>query len=300
MNDRISLSILDLQEKYGDLRAIDEAANIGLSNVDFDLVFSGHSVDKEGDIYSLGKRAVWEYYSGVAAYAKERGIKIVQTHGRLVGYGNTPEGDELFVKNAEMDCIATEALGAKHTVFHTPAYNWVGDLSDERMFEIGVSLFTSVLPFAKAHGIKIAAETHGTASKYNKMEFFGIPDNLLELIRRVKETCNAADALCVCVDTGHTNLAVAMGHPPVGDVIRRLGSLVEVLHLHDNNGIKDQHKIIGTGIIDWKDIFAALREIGYKGYYNLETMLKHFGEDFEIEEATFSVKVLDHMLKSRN
>ena len=91
-----------------------------------------------------------------------------------------------------------------------------------------------------------------------------------------------------------------MGHPSVGDVIRKLGSLVEVLHIHDNNGIKDQHKIVGTGIIDWKDTLSALEEIGYSGYYNLETMLKHFGEDFEVEEAKFSVKVLDHMLKSRN
>lgn len=300
MNDRISLSILDLQEKYGDREAIDIAAKIGLSNVDFDLVFLKHSVDKEGDIYSLGKDAVREYYSSIADYAKERGVKIVQTHGRLVGYGNTPEGDELFVKNAEMDCVATAALGAKHTVFHTPAYNWVGDLPDERMFEIGVSLFSSVLTFAKENGIKIAAETHGTASKYNKMEFFGIPENLLELIKRVRNISPAADALCVCVDTGHTNLAVKMGHPPVSDVIRKLGSLVEVLHLHDNDGVKDQHKIVGTGIIDWKDTLAALDEIGYSGYYNLETMLKHFGEDFEVEEAEFSVKVLDHMLKNRN
>ena len=95
MNDRISLSILDLQEKYGDREAIDIAAKIGLSNIDFDLVFLKHSVDKEGDIYSLGKDAVREYYSSIADYAKERGVKIVQTHGRLVGYGNTPEGDEL-------------------------------------------------------------------------------------------------------------------------------------------------------------------------------------------------------------
>jgi sugar phosphate isomerase/epimerase len=90
-----------------------------------------------------------------------------------------------------------------------------------------------------------------------------------------------------------------MGYPTVGDVIRDLGDLVEVLHMHDNNGIKDQHKILGTGIIDWKDTLSALSEIGFSGYYNLETMLKHYGDGFEIEEAEFSIKVLNHMLKSR-
>ena len=297
MNDRISLSILDLQEKYGDKGAIDEAARMGLVNVDFDLV--SHSYVNEGDVYSLGKKTVREYYSDVFEYAKGKGVKIVQTHGRLIGYGITPERDEVFVKDAELDCIATEALGAKYSVFHTPAHNHVGDLPAERMLEIGVSLFSTVLPFAKEHGIKIAAETHGTASKYNKMEFFGIPENLKELIKRVRENSPAGDALCVCVDTGHTNLATNMGYPTVGDVIRDLGDLVEVLHMHDNNGIKDQHKILGTGIIDWKDVLAALREIGFSGYYNLETMLKHYGDGFEVEEAEFSIKVLDHLLKSR-
>ena len=298
MNNRISLSVIDFQEKYGDKGAIDAAAKLGLSIIDFDL--SPHHVDKDGDVYTLGKDGVKEYFASIAAYATERGVKIGQTHGRFNGYGNTPEGDEIFKKNAELDCIATAALGSKYTVFHTPAHNHVGDLPDERMFEIGVSLFSIALPFAKEHGIKIAAETHGTASKYNKMEFFGIPENLLELIKRVRETSPAGDALCVCVDTGHTNLATNMGYPSVGDVIRLLGSLVEVLHLHDNNGIKDQHKILGTGIIDWKDVFAALDEIGYAGYYNLETMLKHFGDGFEEAEAEFSAKVLKHMLKIKN
>ena len=296
MNERISLSILDLQEKYGDKRAIDEAAKIGLVNVDFDLL--SHSVANEGDVYSQGAEAVKAYFTSVGEYAREKNVKIVQTHGRLIGYGITPERDVTFVKDAELDCIATAALGAKYSVFHTPAHNHVGDLPAERMFEIGVSLFSTVLPFAKEHGIKIAAETHGTASKYNKMEFFGIPENLKELIKRVREASPAGDSLCVCVDTGHTNLAAKMGYPPVGDVIRDLGELVEVLHLHDNNGIKDQHKILGMGIIDWQDVLSALREIGYSGYYNLETMLKHYGEDFEIEEAEFSVKVLNHMLKN--
>ena len=50
MKDRISLSILDLQEKYGDRGAIDIAAELGLSCVDLDLLYEGHSVDKEGDI----------------------------------------------------------------------------------------------------------------------------------------------------------------------------------------------------------------------------------------------------------
>ena len=296
MNDKISLSVIDFQEKYGDRGAIDAAADIGITNIDFELFTN--SANKEGNIYSLGKDAVRKHFSSLCSYAEERGVKIVQTHGRLVGFGNTPEDDALFLKNAELDCIATAALGAKYTVFHTPAKNWVGDLPDADMFRIGETLFRSILPFAKENGVKIAAETHGTASKYNKMEFFGVPENLLELISRVKGASDAGECLCVCVDTGHTNLAVKMGHPPVADVIRMLGGLVEVLHLHDNNGLKDQHKIPMTGTLDFADILAALKEIGYRGYYNLEVVLTHFGEELMDEEAIFSAKVLNNLLKT--
>ncbi len=177
-------------------------------------------------------------------------------------------------------------------------------LNDGDVYTLGVDAvreyFSSLAEYAKERGVKIAAETYGVSSKCNKVEFFGIPENLLELIKRVRETSPAADSLCVCVDTGHTNLAVRHGCPSASDVIRKLGSLVEVLHLHDNDGIKDQHKIVGTGIIDWNDVFSALDEIGYSGCYNLEPMLNHFGENFEEEEAAFSVRVLDNMLKTKN
>ena len=61
MNNRISLSVIDFQEKYGDKGAIDAAAKLGLSIIDFDL--STHHVDKDGDIYSLGKDGVKEYFA---------------------------------------------------------------------------------------------------------------------------------------------------------------------------------------------------------------------------------------------
>jgi sugar phosphate isomerase/epimerase len=53
-----------------------------------------------------------------------------------------------------------------------------------------------------------------------------------------------------------------------------------------------------TGSIDWTDVMNALDEIGYCGWYNLEINLRHFGEDFAIEEAAFAVKVMRQILKS--
>ena len=53
--------------------------------------------------------------------------------------------------------------------------------------------------------------------------------------------------------------------------IREAGPLLQALHLHDNDGSGDQHLMpYGAGKIDWKDVFSALKEVGYRGLYNWE------------------------------
>jgi sugar phosphate isomerase/epimerase len=51
-----------------------------------------------------------------------------------------------------------------------------------------------------------------------------------------------------------------------------------------------------TGDLDWKDILAALDEVGYDGYYNMENVLLHFGEELLPDAAEFSVKVMRNLL----
>ena len=92
---------MDIQGKYGDKEAIALAAKLGADGIDFDL--ASRNVTKENDIYTLGVEAVREYYTSLRKYAEEVGVKISQTHGRFLGYGNSEEGNEIFVKNSELD-----------------------------------------------------------------------------------------------------------------------------------------------------------------------------------------------------
>lgn len=105
--------------------------------------------------------------------------------------------------------------------------------------------------------------------------------------------------MTTCVDTGHSNKAVRFGQPSAGDVIRMLGGSISTLHLNDNDGVLDQHKIPMTGTIDWSDVLDALDEVGYSGIYNMELSLGHFGKGFEKEAARFAVKVMKNMLSER-
>ncbi len=298
MSKKVSICLCDVQKHYGDKHAIEIAKKIGADGIDFSLYF--HNAQNEGDLYTKDYDEVREYYRDIRAYADSLGVKIHQTHGRFLGYGVSPEVDAALVRNLELDAIASGILGAEYCVVHTPAYNHVGgDRTDEEMFDIFYRTFGAMLPFAKREGVKIAAETHGDASKYKKMEFFGYIDNLIKGCDGLREKYDAGEYIAVCVDTGHTNLAVKYeGNPSVGDAIRQLGSRVQALHLHDNNGMRDQHKIPMTGDLNWEDIMNALDEVGFDGWYNLENNITNFGKGFWLEEAEFAVKVMRNIIKN--
>ncbi len=60
-----------------------------------------------------------------------------------------------------------------------------------------------------------------------------------------------------CLDTGHCMLV--KGDLP--KFVRCMGNRLLTTHIHDNDGIQDQHLFPGQGIIDWKTLLAVLQEL---------------------------------------
>ena len=53
-----------------------------------------------------------------------------------------------------------------------------------------------------------------------------------------------------------------------------------------------------TGTIDWKDVMAALLEVGYNGVYNLEVSLGCFGKSIMDKTAKYAVDVMRNILQN--
>lgn len=301
MKRLVGISIGHFQEVYGDKKALEIAARIEADAVDFGL-YNGqcNHFRTPNSVYSKGDDAVVEYYTKLKEYADSLGIKICQTHGKTQGFINKKLNDDDLVENTRLDCLATSALGAPTCVLHNATSIFLGaDPDPELMHKLSYELFSRTIPYAKQYGVNIATETFGDAVKYNAVDFFGDIDEFEKAYRAIKSVDELKDGFTICVDTGHSNKAMRFGNPTPGDVIRRLGSEVTALHLNDNDTFEDQHKIPGMGVIDWNDIFDALDEIGYKGVYNMELNLYHYGKDFVVEVAEFAIKVMRHMLKER-
>lgn len=69
-----------------------------------------------------------------------------------------------------------------------------------------------------------------------------------------------------CYDTGHGFLT---GHDVYNDLVR-LGDCVEVLHIHDNDGVNDKHIPAYMGSLDWKRFVMGLKAIGFRGAISFE------------------------------
>ncbi|MBR2489810.1 MAG: sugar phosphate isomerase/epimerase [Clostridia bacterium] len=294
---KIGISTWQLQEKYGDFKALEIAKSIGADAVDFAMANKRFDYRVEGSLYNKSDEEIIKYFSELKAYADELGIFVCQTHGHDCGFKNKKEEDDALVENIRLNLLATAALGAPVCVIHNATSLHMGANPDpELMHSLSYDLFTRTLPYAKQYNVKLATETFGDA--YKNIDFFGDIDEFMKAYNAIKQIDDLKDYFTTCVDTGHSNkAAVLFGQPKPADVIRRIGSDIAVLHLNDNDGIYDQHKMPKSGNIDWKDVLKALDEVGYDGVYNMELKLNHFSEDLLIETAEFSIKVLKEMLK---
>jgi len=111
-------------------------------------------------------------------------------------------------------------------------------------------------PFARAYGVRIAFENLLNNFETLKMLF----DNY------------APDYIGLCLDTGHANMIP--GH------LDRLSAFKDRLisiHLHDNDGQSDQHKLPFTGSLDWESVVRFIAESPYQKCINLEVGIHQSG-----------------------
>ena len=91
---------------------------------------------------------------------------------------------------------------------------------------------------------------------------FVTPDDFFGLL-----TTYGLDGLGACWDTGHGWIS---GQPP--EAAGRLGRYLITLHVHDNDGQCDQHRVPMSGTIQWGGFVQSLRSARYDGPLMMEVV----------------------------
>lgn len=108
---------------------------------------------------------------------------------------------------------------------------------------VGLSRFNELVTLAESVGVTLALE-----NVQRREHFLFLLDEI------------ASEALGICYDAGHN-----FCFESVADWLPSYASRIKTVHVHDNFGGHDLHKIPFTGNIDWSLEMAMLADFGYDG-----------------------------------
>ena len=283
---KLSVSTQNIVNAYGDKAASRRIREIGYTALDFSL----KSYPAASVLYtSPDDKILRQYFSELKKYADEIGISFGQTHAHYPTPLGVSDGDERKMFSVLCrDIVATAMLGCRYIVIHPaiPRSCIRGKGIDEAR-KINREIFLHLKPVLLENGVKLAVENMFNRDKKGFIcpTVCSTPEEMLDFIDVLGD-----EAAVACLDVGHANLTRDKDYPsidPVG-MIAALGDRLKILHLHDNDGIEDQHRYPGKGNLAWDDIMRALAASGYSG--NLSFELKVSAETaLEEAEAAFAV-----------
>ncbi len=98
--------------------------------------------------------------------------------------------------------------------------------------------------------IKSFEKSHKIAVLENSLETE--PEFILDIVKAVN-----SPNLKICLDTGHVNL---QSKTPLETWVEKCREFLHHVHLHNNDGVSDQHRPFYDGTIDMGKFFAALKK----------------------------------------
>jgi sugar phosphate isomerase/epimerase len=184
----------------------------------------------------------------IKRWLKDYALQVLDMHasaGREKRWDSSREyrrlaGVELVRNRLEL----AASLGAGAIVLH--AY-------PDQSYEFQRRSLAELEPYARLLGVRIALENL----------FEGNLERLAQLFNEF-----SPDFLAFCYDTGHGNMLQGSM-----DFLERWNDRLAAVHIHDNDGTADQHRLPFTASVDWARFARLVAESAYHLPLNLECTL---------------------------
>ena len=138
---------------------------------------------------------------------------------------------------------ASSRLGARTVVFHPGYEYWKYGGMDHLWLEASLQFWPGIIALAEEYEITLALENiHETN-----------PKTLLDLLDQID-----SPRFGHCFDVGHWRL---FSDTSLAEWFSVLGHHIVHLHLHDNTGKGDEHRPVGEGDINFKELFKLIGEL---------------------------------------
>ena len=265
-----------VSERLGREECLKMIAEAGFKVLDgnIDHFLPGNDI-REGKLTSIfdeSEEACMEYVRPWLETAEKYGLQFGQLHAPFPTFVNVPETDEYLINALNKSIAMAGALKCPHIIVHPAFLRYNDALSPEEEWKLNIERYSALIPMLKKHNVICCLENMFTrfAGEGRPGKLYGAccsnPYEAAKYIDTLNEIAGEK-RFAFCLDTGHALI--------VGADIRRtmnvLGSRIETLHIHDNDGIDDQHLAPYMGRLDWDAFIEGLKEIGYKGHLSFET-----------------------------
>jgi sugar phosphate isomerase/epimerase len=201
----------------------------------------------------------------ISAWLRAFGLQLLDLHapdGVEKSWSSVREYERLAgVEMVRNRIDMTARLGGDAIVMHLLHLS-EPSLGEQRWAQVRKSL-DELEPHARRQGVRIALENTSDGSVAHIEQLF-------ELYGR--------EYLGLCYDSGHGNMS---GNGL--DQLERLKDRLIVIHLHDNDGTADQHKLPFTGTVDWPRLAGLLAASSYRKCVSMESNMNHFGSKDEMD-----------------
>ena len=254
---KISTEIGSIRKLVGYEKTIELCAKAGFDCYDFSMTDMvgydwANRVAAPSDS-PLAQPDYLKFVRQVKKVADDNGITCNQSHAAFPV--SCPEIRDSLKRAIE----CTAEAGGKICIIHPD--------NDKNGYE-NAEMYMELLPFAKAHGVKIATENMWNWN-YDLDQAAPAacsdPKSFLEHLEAVNDPY-----LVACLDIGHAEMQ-GLDTNAV-EMIHALGHHLQALHIHDIDKHDDNHQIPFSLNVDFPPIVKALKEIGYQGDFTLEAV----------------------------
>lgn len=252
---KISTEIYSIAQHVGEEKAVEYVAKAGFDAWDFSMFCLWRKNAETGLWHVPEHPLAGQNYLKFARQLKQigldNGIVCNQSHAPFPSVEPTVRS---YLKRA-IECTAE--AGGEICVIHP---------GNKQTAEQNAELYWELLPFAKEHGVKIAAENMFNREPGTRRILpaaCSSPEDFLKHLQLVNDPY-----LVACLDIGHAQILGCETSAP--EMIHALGNYLQSLHIHDNNTLDDCHQLPFTMDIDFEAVIRALKSVGYNGYLTLE------------------------------
>lgn len=272
---KTSTEIQSIADIVGEEKAVELVAKAGFDAWDFSM-FSMKETEKMMGKHPLMKSTYLDFARQLKKIGMDNGIHCNQSHAPF------PSFDKNVKPYLERAIECTAEAGGKICVIHP---------DNNRSPEENAELFMEILPFAKACGVKIATENMWNWDVKKDQASFAAcatPDSFNAHLDVVND-----DFFVACLDIGHAEMRGC--NTSAVEMIQKLGSRLQALHIHDNDRHYDSHQIPFSMDVDFVEVVKALKQIGYSGYFTLEA--DQFLNGFHADNVLDGVRQLAQSVK---